>query len=120
MLLCKRLVAINFENFPSADKEFTLNYVLEYINKKNNNSSVRDKFLWGTIKNRGREADTSVKLGQLQLGGAPFVMMPAMQQRQALPPQTGNPTIGMPGHGHAATQQQQYAAQQMQQQVSAN
>jgi len=103
-----------------ADKEFTLNHVLEYVSNKNNNSkSVRDKFIWGVLKNRGQQPDTSMKLGQLQLGGAPFVMMPDTQPRQALPPQTGNPTIGMQGHGQAyshAQQHQQHVPQHMQQQ----
>ena len=67
------------------------------------------------MKNRGQPADTSMQLGQLQLGGAPFVMMPNTQQRQALPPQTGNPTIGMQGHGQTPSYvQQNFAQQQMQ------
>ena len=115
LLLCKRLVAIELLTISSADKQFTLNHILEYIQKKNDNSSVRDKFLWGIMKNRGQPADTSMQLGQLQLGGAPFVMMPNTQQRQALSPQTGNPTIGMQGHGQAQSYVQQNFAQQQQQ-----
>ncbi|CBY18839.1 unnamed protein product [Oikopleura dioica] len=101
-----------------ADKEFKLNYILEYVSNKNNSSSGRDKFIWGTIKNRGQVADTSMKLGQLQLGGAPFVMMPDEQPRQALPPQTGNPTIGMHGHGTAHSHAHQHQAHQHMQQQS--
>ncbi|CAG5102735.1 Oidioi.mRNA.OKI2018_I69.chr1.g441.t1.cds [Oikopleura dioica] len=80
-----------------ADKDFTLHHILEYVRHKNENSTPRDKFIWGTPKNRGQQYETSIKLGDLvvKTGGTPFVMMPPQQTLQSRSPMTGNPAGNM-------------------------